>query len=48
MEVEESDDEDDTHHADNINQYESCSSGEIIPTVRVTKNPLKVKDKVKY
>ena len=48
MEMEESDDENDTHNAVNINQYESSSSGEITPSVRVTKNPLKVKDKVKY
>ena len=47
-EFEESDDENDTHHAENINQYESSSSGEITPSVRVTKNPLKVKEKVKY
>ena len=48
MEIEESDDENNTHHAENINQYESSSSGEITLRVRVTKNPLKVKDKVKY
>ena len=47
MEIEESDDENDNHHAENINQYESSSSGEITPSVRVTKNPLKVKDKVR-
>ena len=48
MEIEESDDENDTHRAENIDQYESSSSGEITPSERVTKNPLKVKDKVKY
>ena len=42
--MEESDDENDTHHAENINQYESSSSREITPNVRVTK----VTDKVKY
>ena len=37
MEVEKSDDENDTHHAENIIQYESSSSGEMTPSVRVTK-----------
>ena len=31
MEIEESDNENDTHHAENINQYGSSSSGEISP-----------------
>ena len=41
MEIEESDDENDTHNAENISQYESSSSGEISPSVRVAKILLK-------